>query len=148
MSLTEIQALVATLEYKNWTFHLGFQRQSLYLQVQFDAVCSQTGAIQRQHGRKWLLSEFMTKTEIVRTAFLACLQAEIHEAHEHFRYRGRDVFNTHIEIDQLYSLAGVAAHDVRPPLTDSLTHSPAHSPSVPRGTDFIFPNPQSKMPKC
>jgi hypothetical protein len=136
MSLTEIHALIATLAYKNWEFYVGVDR-SAYLQVRFDMPCAKTGEIQRQHGRKWLLSEHMTKTEIVRTAFLACLQAEIHEAHEHFKYRGRDVFNTHMHIDMLWNYC--AFGDVRPPqnVGSSVT-------LVPRGTDAA-PNLQSPI---
>lgn len=43
----------------------------------------------------------MTKSEFVRTCFLAVLQAVEHETRENFRYRGKAVFGPHIDVDAL-----------------------------------------------
>jgi len=121
MTPKEIQILVGQIRYKNWRIDVvhdfsSGERGHLYLQVAFKAVCHSSGKPSIQRGRKWLLSSHMTKTEIVRTAFLACLQAEIHEAHEAFTFLGRDVFNTHMDIFELHALSANGRYDLRPPL--------------------------------
>lgn len=46
----------------------------------------------------------MVKSEVVATAMKAVLAAEEHEARELFKYRGKAIFNPHIDVD---ALAGV-----------------------------------------
>lgn len=77
----------------------------LYLQVRFRADCVLTGEDEEQHGRKWLLSTYMTPGEVVQTAFKAILTAQEHEAREQFRYMGVSVFNPHFDINRLVALA-------------------------------------------
>lgn len=52
-------------------------------------------------GRKWMLSEHMTDSELVQTAFKACLAWEEHECRESFLYRGQRVFGPHFDVDVL-----------------------------------------------
>jgi len=75
-----------------------------YLQVVFMGRCTDTGEICRQTGRKWYLSPFMTKSEVVQTALKAVLTAEEHEARESFRYRGSAIFGPHFDVDSLVKL--------------------------------------------
>lgn len=63
-------------------------------------------------GRKWLLSTFMTRSEVVQTAFLAVRTWVEHEMREQFTYRSRAVFGPHISIDAVYDIAEKL--DVRP----------------------------------
>ena len=75
-----------------------------FLQVQFKAVdigCDDISPKRLQHCRKWQLSEFMTPTEIVRTAFLAVRQAEIHECEENFKYMEVSIYNPHRDVEDL-----------------------------------------------
>ena len=58
-------------------------------------------------GRKWRLSEHMTTSEIVQTAFAAALHFEEHELRENFSYRGQAVFGPHFDVDDLVALAAV-----------------------------------------
>ena len=55
-------------------------------------------------GRKWRLSEHMTKSEIVQTALKAVLAFEEHEVRENFKYRGQAIFDPHYDVDALYEL--------------------------------------------
>lgn len=57
-------------------------------------------------GFLWLLSPFMTPGEVVRTALLAVLTAEEHEARERFRFRGKAVFGPHLDVEALREVAG------------------------------------------
>lgn len=49
-------------------------------------------------GRKWFLSEHMTESEVVGTAFAAYKAWIEHEIMESFTYRGVKVFNPHVSI--------------------------------------------------
>jgi hypothetical protein len=85
-----------------------------YLQVSVMAPDTRdiTGPKLEQRGRKFLLSEFMTVTEIVRTAWKAIEAFEVHELQERFRYRGKCIFNSHISVESLVMVGDDV--DVRP----------------------------------
>lgn len=55
--------------------------------------------------RKWRLSYFMTKSEVIQTAFKAVITSAEHQAREHFLYRGRAVFGPHFNVDALWDIA-------------------------------------------
>lgn len=58
------------------------------------------------NGRKWRLSKWMTKSEIVQTAFMAYLTWIEHEARESFKYKGASIFGPHYDVDALVEIAG------------------------------------------
>lgn len=75
----------------------------------------------QQTGRKWRLSEHMTRSEIVQTAFLAVLTAEEHEAREQFLYKGRAIFGPHFDVENLHDASGrLGFEDVRPEPTPAV----------------------------
>lgn len=65
-------------------------------------------------GRKWLLSQHMTDSEVIQTALRATLDAMEHEVREHFTYQGRRPFNPHFDVVSLKELDIDGHHDVRP----------------------------------
>lgn len=71
---------------------LRFDGERPYLQVQ-------------PAGRKWWLSPHMTASEVVRTAFMACLAYEEHELREFFTWRGARVFGPHLDVEALVEVA-------------------------------------------
>lgn len=91
--------------FSDWVFHLGLDDDRPWLQVRFNSVDSITGAHERQHGRKWLLSPFMTKSELVQTAFKAVMTATEHEVRETFTYKGRRIFGPHFDVDALWKVS-------------------------------------------
>jgi hypothetical protein len=99
------QAILAEIEFRDWELHLGGESPALWLQVRFDAPDVATGKWCAQHGRKWMLSQHMTKSELVQTAFKAIATALEHEAREDFRYRGQAVFGPHFDVDTLAAIA-------------------------------------------
>lgn len=90
-ALTEVR-------YKDWQFVVNDIHARPYLQVRFWADGEEWG------GRKWYLSEHMTKSEIIQTALKAVITAEEHEARERFLYRGRAIFGPHIDVDDLHEI--------------------------------------------
>lgn len=97
--------VASEIRYKDWEIYVSTDES--YLQVRFlsDGL--------NQLGRKWKLSEHMTKSEVVQTALAAVLAAEEHEARENFTYCGRNIFNPHLNVIDLVELVDRASSDVR-----------------------------------
>ena len=121
MNVVEIRDLLAQVKYQDWQFEVvskpGSEKPA-YLQVTFLAPCNDTGIPSIQKGRKWTLSEWMTKSEVVSTAFKAVLTAVEHEVRETFKYKQQAIFGPHIDVDvlaDLHASKGMAIIDGRPP---------------------------------
>lgn len=99
------QKILDEVVFSDWTFHLGLDGDRPWLQVRFNSVDSVTGEPERQHGRKWMLSAFMTKSELVQTAFKAVITATEHEVRETFMYKGRRIFGPHFDVDALWEVS-------------------------------------------
>lgn len=107
MTLDEAHSIIADITYKpGWRLTVHGSQSDRYLQVRCVGVCNVTQAPLLWTGRKWRLSEHMTKSELVQTAFMAVLAAEEHEARAAFRYRGRSIFDPHYDVDRLWELRG------------------------------------------
>lgn len=114
LNLADMANILSEVTYKDWRIRLkedGNLRP--YLQVSFLAEDMESGTIEEQRGRKWYLSQFMTKSEVVATALKAVLTAEEHEARESFRYKGRAIFGPHFDVDALYEFVRLSNIDVR-----------------------------------
>lgn len=108
MRESDIASLLGQIEYRpDWDIGLYSTPGELYLQVSF------VDNGKRQSGRKWRISRYMTKSEIVGTAFKACLTAEEHETRERFRYNGVPIYSPHFDVDALAVLATDNCFDVR-----------------------------------
>lgn len=114
LTLMEIKDIVDDISYKDWRIRVKADNYNRpYLQVTFLAEDLSEKTIVEQHGRKWWLSQFMTRSEIVSTALMAVLAAEEHEAREAFRYNGRPIFGPHFDVDALWEFVKLDNIDVR-----------------------------------
>lgn len=112
--MTRFQELVKQIEYKNWKFHIGTdgcnycgETGRAWLQVQWPAQDTYSYRMEMQKGRKWLLSEHMTDSEVILTALKAVITAEEHEVRETFQYRGKRIFHPHPSLDILLGAANI-----------------------------------------
>lgn len=92
-----------------WELHIAAldpgKSDRLYLQVQAPGgLCNRTGHPAPWSGRKFLLSEYMTLSEVVGTAYFAVQTAIKHEIAEQFRYQGTAIYDQHVHIIALKSL--------------------------------------------
>lgn len=108
-----IEAILANCKFKDWRLELRHDGDRPYLQVRYTANCNSGGERREWGGRKWFLSPHMTKSEIVQTAFKACITAVEHEAREQFLYRGAAIFGPHFDVDDLLELCDTGRLDVR-----------------------------------
>lgn len=119
MTLDEMSEVLDRIEFRDWDLELvrvyNDEAVYTYLQVRFDAPCNVTGESRRQHGRKWLLSPHMTRSELVTTALKAVLTAVEHEAREEFLYKGEMIFAPHFDVEDLVTLSQTGHADVRVP---------------------------------
>lgn len=105
MNLIDLKLTLQAVKYKDWKFLATANKRQMYLQVAFFAPDSVTGKPQTQKGRKWLISQHATRSEIIFTALKAVLTAEEHEAREQFLWHGRAIANPHIDVRELWNAA-------------------------------------------
>jgi hypothetical protein len=110
MNLSEIQEIVSKIKFGKWVFHVKVGHGGMHLQAEFaarDACFTDRSAIYLQTTRKWLISPYMTKSEVVQTAFKCVLTAVEHETREFFLYRNKAIFGPHFDVDALWYASDV-----------------------------------------
>lgn len=102
------------LTFPDLAFQVGTSSRKVWLRVHCpNGTCNVTGVPMPWNGRKWLLSPYMTETEIVLTAFKAVLTAYEHEARENFKVDGFAILDSHYSVDDMVRFAKTAALDGR-----------------------------------
>jgi hypothetical protein len=101
----EIQEILDLISYRDWDIVFREEGARPYLQIQFMAPDCFTGIPERQYCRKWMLSRFMTKSEIVRSAYKAIEAAVLHELQEEFKFIGEPVYRPHIDVMALWEIS-------------------------------------------
>ena len=120
--------ITAEIQFRDWKFLIGEYDGTpgkCYLVIEFEECCIVTGQPATQRSRKWLLSEHMTRGEVVQTAWLAVQTALLHEARESFKYRDRLIF----DLDALVTLCDSAAVEMRRPLESSIQDQASSDPA-------------------
>lgn len=108
----EIERIIDACEYPGFEFKLGEDPAPingllstpprLWLQVCCpNGTDTKTGKPLAWKGRKWMLSYFMTDTEVVHTVWAAIQRALLHEASELFQFQGARIFDRHISVHDL-----------------------------------------------
>lgn len=82
-----------------------FKNGRIFLQVVYDAPCTKTNEVKEWHGRKWYLSEYMTKDEIIKTGFAAFKACVEHEVMEGYKFKNIIVFNPHVNFEELLKIS-------------------------------------------
>lgn len=95
------------------TYRPGYAFESVWdadagrvgIEVVVDRIDAVTGEPGKGYGGVRWLHEHMSKSDVVRTIFGACLAYEEHEVREFFHYKGMTVFGPHIDVDALATAA-------------------------------------------
>lgn len=114
-SIDEVRSILDEIQYSDWQIRLmekgdGYLIQWVFMDLDVDNPAA--GRVP-QHCRKWYVSPYSTKSEIVETAWKAVKIAMEHEIREKFLYRGRRIFDPHVDVDALVELCDSASKDVR-----------------------------------
>lgn len=113
-TLEELKAVLQDITYKDWTFRIGKMGDGFFLQVQFTSNSNdETEGLELKRGRKWHLSPYMSKSEVVQTAFLAVMTAEEHETRQGFKYREQPIFCPIYSSDALADFAAQSISEVK-----------------------------------
>ena len=116
MNLFVAQSVINGIHFPGYTFNVldsGGYSGKVSLQAEFHAPCTDTGKLTLQKTHQWFLSEHMTDSEVVQTAFKCVLTAIEHEAREQFKYKGQAIFGPHFNVNDLAELAKSGSKDVR-----------------------------------
>lgn len=111
--LADIQNILSDVNYKDWTFRVSSLSESFFIQVQFTVIDEDTQLPEIHRGRKWYINSYMTRSEIVQTAFLAVMVAEEHETRNNFRYKNKAIFCPLYNADELVAFSEKADFDVQ-----------------------------------
>jgi hypothetical protein len=107
-------AILDRVEFPSLEFDVGAKGTTVWLRVRCpQGRCTVSGKPFAWTGRKWILSRYMTDTEIVLTAFKALLTAYEHEARELFKVDGYAILDSHYSVDDMVNLARTAELDAR-----------------------------------
>lgn len=104
MNTLDMALRIIDVKFPGYTFCVHRHDAYTYLQAEFHSPCANTGQLTLQKTRKWQLSEHMTESELIQTAFKCVLTALEHEAREQFTYKGRAVYGPHFDVTALIEL--------------------------------------------
>jgi hypothetical protein len=113
MTSTEVErarAVLAHVDYPNYTIHVGAFCGRLYLFADYIERDIVTDVPTKQSTREWLLPENPVPSAIVQTALKCILTSAEHRVRENFRYKGKRVFGPHINVETLAELVGKREH--------------------------------------
>lgn len=122
LTFEDIHVLVGRVTYKpGWTILVGKENGKdlrPYIQISVDetaeaAKCPFSGEVVPWRGGKRYLSYHMCRQEIVGACLGAIKDAEMHEIHEWFKYKGRAIYNPHLDPDVLAEVAVLRNMNVR-----------------------------------
>ena len=115
MTIVEIKILLlrVTMSCLDKTFSIRVERGNkasavygrIFLQAMYKANCTKTGKLEEWKGRKFYLSDHMTKDEVIKTAYVAFEACIKHEIMEGFKVDGKVLFNPHINFEELLKVS-------------------------------------------
>lgn len=100
-----VTALVKKCKCLDYTLGVFLREGHIYMQGSYIENDIITGKPEVQKTRKWLISENMTPSEIVQTAFKLCLTSMEHRCREGFTYKEARIFGPHYDVEDLVTLA-------------------------------------------
>lgn len=102
MKDAEIQAICDEVRYKDWSLVFTTQHAELngkqVIYWMWRAPCVNTGMPAWQFGAAFCVYDNATEEGIIRLAYRAAQQAEMHECAENFHYRRARLFDPHLPI--------------------------------------------------
>lgn len=116
MDFGTMRKIVLSISYKpHWVVNVlrdGEGRPYVQLRVgegSDAALDPHTGERVAWSSGKRYLSPYMCRQEVVGAVFDLIKGAELHETHEWFRYKGRSIYNPHLDPDVLAEVASKAS---------------------------------------
>lgn len=101
----ECQSILSDITYKP-----GYQMRivevdgELFLQATAMVTCVKRGTTVPLSTHAHKVSIYLSKTMFIQLVFTIYKELEDHEAREHFRYRGRRIYNPHTDVHALWEV--------------------------------------------
>lgn len=105
LDLEGLIGISSAVSFRDWQQHIEVlsDRRGWLIQWRFrDPITGEP-----HHSRKWYVSRWASRTEVVQTWLAAALAAVEHEAREDFRVHDVPAYGPHIHIDEHVRIAGV-----------------------------------------
>lgn len=103
-TVARCNASIAHVSFQNYRFVVHIHEGCVQLFAEYEEPDTYTGVVEPQRTRRWNITPKMTHSEIVQTAFKACLTSMEHRARESFRYKDARVFGPHFNVEDLVGL--------------------------------------------
>jgi hypothetical protein len=104
LTLSDVRQVLSDISYLEHEFLVETADGGFNLQLRCREEDFHAGEPSIQYGRKWHICQYSSTSEIVQTAFKAVLTWVEHDAREHFRYKGAQVFGPHFDVERLVDL--------------------------------------------
>jgi hypothetical protein len=115
MDVEEMRQIINQVKFQDYVFRVYGEFGRVILQASYIEPDIVTGQPERQKTRKWIVSKYATKSELVQTAFKCCLTSMEHRTRESFLYRGKRVFGPHFDVEVLWQMCEDKQFDYRKP---------------------------------
>ena len=106
LTLNRLHEILANVKFLDAAFAVEEISNGFLLQMSRIELDTSSGAPSAFTGRKWFIDPSASASAVVRTAFLAALTWQEHEARHHFTYKGTAVFGPHSDVERLARLTG------------------------------------------
>lgn len=113
VNIDEMRGIMVCVECGEYQFSVESKGPAIYLVTRYLEPDVVTGKMDMQTTRKWMLSEHITRSELVQTALKCVITSMEHRAREKFNYKGQRVFGPHFDVEALVELAESGKTDVR-----------------------------------
>jgi len=99
MNRNRLDTILRDIEFRNGHFLLRETEDGFLIQLCCKEEDVHSAQPQEFLGRHWFIGTQASPGEVVRTALKAVLTWQEHEAREHFKYRGVQVFTPHFDVE-------------------------------------------------
>jgi len=111
MTTEDIETIVSQIKIFDRKFHIEPIRLGMgaitgwYLQVIYFEPDIDTGQVELQKSRKWVIELDASETDVVHTAFAAVMRSYDHVVQEHFTYKGKRIYSPHFSVEDRLKIA-------------------------------------------
>lgn len=102
LNRSDLESILEDVSYKGDAFRVSNLGEGWFIQHLYKSIDSLTGEARLCKGRKWYISPYSCRSEVVLTALKAVITNAEHEAREAFKYKGKTIFGPHMNVDKLF----------------------------------------------
>lgn len=105
LTLSDVREILDDVECGDFRFRLTENEHGMFLQAELWRENVNTGEWEWGRGGKSYISPYSAENELIQRALGSCLAFVEHEVREHFKWRGRAIYNPHIDHKKQWEIA-------------------------------------------